>query len=287
MFMQQYQGQYSVTKMAKKLGVSRSGYYAWLKRKTSRHETEERELLRLIIQIFEENKGRYGSPRIWEELIDEFNYKISRKRVERLMRDGKLHAKRKPKAVKTTDSNHSEPVSENVLARDFKASEPGNKWVSDITYLRTLYGWLYLTVIIDLYDRKVIGWALSGSLEASATTIPAFKMAVKNRPPRKGFIFHSDRGVQYCSKLFRQTLCAFCPSVIQSMSRKGNVWDNACAESFFKTLKWELDILEGKHTRQEVKLGIFEYIEIYYNRRRRHSALGYATPLALTNNLAA
>jgi transposase InsO family protein len=228
MFMQQYQGQYSVMKMAKDLGVSRSGYYAWLKCEPCQRETEDRELLRLIIQIFEENKGRYGSPRIWEELVDEFNYRISRKRVERLMRDGKLRARRKPKAAKTTDSKHCEPVSENILARDFRASAPGEKWVSDITYLRTEYGWLYLTVIIDLYDRKVIGWALSASLEASETTIPALKMAVKNRFPRKGFIFHSDRGVQYCSKLFRQSLYAICPSVRQSMSRKGNVWDNAC-----------------------------------------------------------
>jgi transposase InsO family protein len=287
MFMQQYQGQYGVTKMAKDLGVSRSGYYAWLKREPGQRETEDRELLCLIIQIFENNKGRYGSPRIWQELVDEFNYRISRKRVERLMRKEKLWAKRKPKAAKTTDSNHCEPVCENVLARDFRASGPGEKWVSDITYLRTLCGWLYLTVIIDLYDRKVIGWAISASLEASETTIPAFKMAVKNRPPRKGFIFHSDRGVQYCSKHFRQVLYAICPSVRQSISRKGDVWDNACAESFFKTLKWELDILDGKHTRQEVKLGIFEYIEMYYNRRRRHSALGYATPLALSNNFAA
>jgi transposase InsO family protein len=177
-------------------------------------------------------------------------------------------------------------VSENVLARDFTASAPGQKWVSDITYLRTLCGWIYLTVIIDLYDRKVIGWAFSTSLETSATTIPALKMAVKNRVPREGLIFHSDRGVQYCSKLFRRALHDICQSVKQSMSRKSNVWDNACAESFFKTLKWELDILNGKHTEREVKLEVFEYIEMYYNRRRRHSAIGYAIPIALTNKAA-
>jgi transposase InsO family protein len=287
MFMQQYQGHYSVMKMAKDLGVSRSGYYAWINRKPSQRETEDRELLRLIIQIFEDNESRYGSPRIWRELVEDFNWRIGRKRVERLMREEKLRAKRKPKAVKTTDSNHNEPVCENLLARDFKASGPGEKWVTDITYLRTLYGWLYLTVIIDLYDRKVIGWAISASLETSETSVPALEMVVMIRFPSERLIFHSDRGVQYCSKHFRQMLYATCPSVQQSMSRKGNVWDNACAESFFKTLKWELDILNGKHTRQEVKLGVFEYIEMYYNRRRRHSALGYATPLALTNNIAA
>jgi transposase InsO family protein len=282
MFMQQYQGQYSVTKMAKVLGVSRSGYYAWIKRKPTQHEIEDRELLRLIIQIFEEHKGRYGSPRIWRELVDGFNRRVSRKRVARLMRENNKQAKRKRKRVKTTDSNHAEPVSENALARDFHACLPGEKWVSDITYLRTLCGWIFLTVIIDLYDRKVIGWALSDRLEACVSTVPALKMAVKNRFPCKEFIFHSDRGAQYCSKLFRQALYAVCPSVRQSMSRKGDVWDNACAESFFKTLKWEMDILDGKHSKKEVRLGVFEYIEMYYNRLRRHSALGYATPLALT-----
>src|SRR5215470_11828084 len=262
MFMQQYHGQHSVKKMAGDLGVSRSGYYAWLLRKESLRETEDRELLQLIIKIFQDNKGRYGSPRIWSELVEEYNFRISRKRAARLMRENKIQAKRKRKGAKTTDSSHKEPVCENVLARDFTASGPGEKWVSDITYLRTVYGFIYLTVIIDLYDRKVIGWSLSCGLEALETTIPALRMAVKNRVPLKELIFHSDRGVQYCSKHFRHVLYAVCPYVRQSMSRKGNVWDNACAESFFKTLKWELDILNGKHTKQEVKLGVFEYIEI-------------------------
>ena len=287
MFMRQYHGQYSVKKMAKDLGVSGSGYYAWLDRKPSRHKTEDRHLLGLIVKIFQEHKGRYGSPRIWRELVEEFNCRISRKRVERLMRENKKHAKGKRKAIKTTDSSHRQPVFENVLSRDFTAFRPGEKWVSDITYLRTLCGWVYLTVIIDLYDRKVIGWALGDNLQASASTVSALKMAVTNRLPRKGLIFHCDRGVQYCCQLFRQQLSVICPSVRQSMSRKGNVWDNACAESFFKTLKRELGILDGKHTKKEVKTGVFEYIEMYYNRRRRHSAIGYATPLALTNNLAA
>jgi len=271
--------------MAKDLGVSRSGYYAWLIRKPSRHENEDRELLRLIIQIFEENKSRYGSPRIWRELVEEFNYRISRKRVERLMRVNKKQAKQRRKWVKTTDSNHSQPVSDNVLARDFKASVPGEKWVSDITYLATSSGWLYLTVILDLWDRKIIGWNIAEDMGAE-NVCKALKMAVRNRFPRNGLIFHSDRGAQYCSELFHLTLHGICPSVRQSMSRKGNCWDNACAESFFKTLKWELDILNWKHTRQEVKIGVFEYIEMYYNRRRRHSALGYATPIALTTNVA-
>jgi len=286
MFMQQYHGHHSVTKMAKDLGVSRSGYYAWRGRKPSRHEAEDRELLRLIVTIFQEHKGRYGSPRIWRELVEEFNCRISRKRVERLMRRHNKQAKQKRKWVKTTDSNHTHPVSANVLGRDFKTFSPGEKWVSDITYLATSSGWLYLTVVLDLWDRKIIGWNIAEDMRTE-NVIKALKMAACNRAPRKGLLFHSDRGAQYCSERFRLALQDICPSVRQSMSRKGNCWDNACAETFFKTLKWELDILNGRHTKQEVKTGVFEYIEIYYNRHRRHSALGYATPLALTLNNAA
>jgi transposase InsO family protein len=285
MFMQQYQGQYSVMKMAKVLGVSRSGYYAWQGREPSLHEKEDQELLRHIISIFEANKGRYGSPRIWRELVEEFNRKVSRKRVERLMRKQGIQAKGRRKWVKTTDSGHNLPVAKNVLARNFTANKAGEKWVSDITYVLTKDGWLYLTVILDLWDRKIIGWNIADDMGAE-NVYKALMMAVGNRSPRKGLLFHSDRGVQYCSGLFRKVLKTYCPGVRQSMSRKGNCWDNACAESFFKTLKWELDILNGRHSKQEVKAGIFEYIEIYYNRHRRHSALGYATPLALTTNAA-
>jgi transposase InsO family protein len=254
-------------------------------REPSRHEKEDQELLRLIIDIFETNKDRYGSPRIWRELVEDFNLRISRKRVERLMRKHGLQARRKRKWVNTTDSRHTLELSENLLNRDFRAALPGEKWVSDITYLATSNGWLYLTVILDLWDRKIIGWNIAEDMRTE-NVCKALKMAVKNRPPREGLIFHSDRGVQYCSDLFRATLQTLCPGVRQSMSRKGDCWDNACAESFFKTLKWELDILNGKFTKQEVRTGVFEYIEIYYNRRRRHSALGYAIPLALTAKVA-
>ena len=271
--------------MARELGVSRSGYYAWQQRKPGMREKEGQELLRLIIQIFESNYGRYGSPRVWRELVEEFNHRISRKRVERLMRTHGLRAKGKKKWVNTTESRHSLPVAANVLNRDFTAAAPGEKWVSDITYLPTTSGWMYLTVILDLWDRKIIGWNIAEDMH-SENICKALVMAVSNRSPRNGLIFHSDRGVQYCSELFCGTLRTYCPEAQSSMSRKGNCWDNACAESFFKTLKWELDILDGKNTKQEVRTGVFEYIEAYYNRRRRHSAIGYATPLALTNNAA-
>jgi transposase InsO family protein len=271
--------------MAKVLGVSRSGYYAFEGRTPSRHEQEDQALAELIKRIFEDHYGRYGSPRVWEELQSR-GFQVSRKRVARLMWKQKLWARRRRKYAKTTDSSHGLWVAENILNRDFQAAYPGEKWVSDITYLRTVFGWLYLTVVIDLWDRKVIGWSMGKELTA-AYVCRALEMAVGNRLPRQGLIFHSDRGIQYCSEEFRTMLSRLCPSARQSMSRKGNCWDNACAESFFKTLKVELDILEGEHNFKEVQTGVFEYIEIYYNRRRRHSALGYAIPIALTPNNAA
>jgi transposase InsO family protein len=280
--MKQHKGKSSIAKMAKFFRVSRSGYYAWEKRKPSKHELEDLVLAKIIKKIFESHFSRYGSPRIYAELKD-VGIKISRKRVARLMKKLRLCVKTPKKWQQTTDSNHDLYVSRNILARNFKASFPGEKWVSDITYLRTSSGWLYLTVIIDLWDRKVIGWNIAPNLLAE-NICAAFRMAVLNRPPRIGLIFHSDRGVQYCSELFRITLKHLCLTVQQSMSRKGNCWDNACAESFFKTLKQELPIFNGRNSKQEVKTKVFEYIEIYYNRCRRHSALGYAIPVALTSN---
>jgi transposase InsO family protein len=276
---------YSVTKMAKALRVSRSGYYAWKERKMSRHEEDDLRLTKEIKQIFNDHHKRYGSPRVWHELKS-LGWRISRKRVERLMRKLGLAARRRIKWAKTTNSNHKLPISENILRQDFWAAFPGEKWVTDITYLSTDSGWLYLTVIIDLWDRKVVGWSIADDLTAKQTC-RALEMAVGSRPPREGLIFHSDQGVQYCSEEFRNTLFRLCPTARQSMSRKANCWDNACAESFFKTLKIELDDLKRRCSKKQVKTAVFEYIEVYYNRCRRHSALGYATPLALTNNFAA
>jgi transposase InsO family protein len=202
------------------------------------------------------------------------------------MREGNLKARIRRKWVKTTDSRHHYARSENILNRDFHAEYPGEKWVSDITFLRTTSGWLYLTVVLDLWDRKVIGWSMAKKLTAEQVS-RALVMAVGNRPPRDGLIFHSDQGKQYCSEEFRTTLERLCPLVFQSMSRKGNCWDNACAESFFKTLKIELAILGGRQSFNHIQTAVFEYIEVYYNRCRRHSALGYATPLALSTNIVA
>jgi transposase InsO family protein len=283
--MKQHKDKRPIAKMAKQFGVSRSGYYAWEGRGPSKNALESQALAELIREIFKQNFSRYGSPRVWAELRGN-GIRVGRKRVERLMRGHNLRAKMPRGWVKTTDSRHSLPVAENLLNRDFTAACPGEKWVSDITYLRANGGFLYLTIIIDLWDRKVIGWNIAGNLR-SENLCKALRMAALNRPPREWLIFHSDRGIQYCSDKFRRALKKACPSPRQSMSRKGNCWDNACAESFFKTLKWELDILGGKHSKKEVEVGVFEYIEVYYNRRRRHSALGYAIPLAFTINYAA
>jgi transposase InsO family protein len=285
MFMKMNNGKHSIAKMAKVLGVSRSGYYAWDARKPSRHEHETLILEGLIRQIFIKHLRRYGSPRIWAELRA-LGWRVGKKRVERLMRKQRLRANRRRKRVKTADCRHHFLASENVLNREFAASFPGEKWVSDITHLRTSSGSLYLTIVLDLWDRKVVGWSMSKQMTAEQASL-ALNMAANNRRPREGLIFHSDQGAQYCSEEFRNALKRLCPSVRQSMSRKGNCWDNACAESFIKTLKAELEILNGRNNLSQVKTAVFEYIEVYYNRCRRHSALGYATPLAFAANIAA
>jgi transposase InsO family protein len=278
-FIQENKGIYAVKEMTELMGVSRGAYYKWARNGFSdRQSKADEEFLILIREIVKNHHRRYGILRVRKELLNKYGKRVSRKKVTRLMRENGLNARRKKKYAKTTDSKHNLPVCENILNQEFHAEKPGQKWVSDITYLRTTDGWLYFTVIIDLFDRKVIGWSFSVNMETVNTTVPALKMAAKNRTPEKDLIFHSDRGVQYCAKVFRNTLSEVCPTVRQSMSRKGNVWDNACAESFFKTLKCELETLEGKHSEAEVRQSVFMYIESYYNRIRMHSVLDYVAP---------
>jgi putative transposase len=283
-FMQANKGRYTVKEMTGLLGVSRNAYYQWARKGVSlRRKEADAELVRLIRQIQARHQRRYGSPRIQRELRYAYGKRVSVKKVARLMMENGLNARRKRTFIRTTETNHTLAVCENILGREFHAEKGGQKWVSDITYLRTLNGWVYLTVVLDLYDRKVIGWALSAGMQAAETTISALDMAVKNRTPEDGLIFHSDRGVQYCDQSFRALLREHCPSVRQSMSRKGNCWDNACAESFFKTLKRELETLEGKHSGSEVRQSVFFYIEAYYNRIRIHSVLDYVAPNAFNS----
>ncbi len=278
-FMKANQNEYAVKEMAMLFGVSRSAYYRWARNGASqRRKADDAELVRLILEIVANHHRRYGSPRVRRELRDTYGKRVSLKKVARLMRENGLNARRSRKHIPTTDSNHALAVFENVLSREFYAESGGVKWVSDITYLRTINGWVYLTIVLDLFDRKIIGWALSLGMETSETVIAAFEMAVKNRSPQGGLIFHSDRGVQYCAQSFQDVLRKRSPTVRQSMSRKGNCWDNACAESFFKTLKRELETLDGRHSEAEVRQSVFFYIEAYYNRIRMHSALDYVAP---------
>lgn len=232
-------------------------------------------LLERIDQIHEESKGRYGSPRITEQLHDE-GYRASRPRVARLMRYNGICAVGKKKFKVTTDSNHNYPVSPNLLNRDFSASEPEKVWVSDLTYIFTQEGWLFLTVIIDLYNRMVVGWSMSNGMSAAETTISALWHACNRFHPPAELIFHSDRGIQYACTDFKERLADY--HIIQSMSAKGDCWDNAVVESFFSTLKKELIYRHNYKTRWEARLSIFEYIEIFYNRIRKHSSLGNKSP---------
>jgi transposase InsO family protein len=278
-FMSENRGRYTVREMAKLFGVSCSAYYRWAKYGVSgKRKEEEEKLVDLIRKIQENHHYRYGSPRVREELRNSYGKRLSLKKVARLMRENGLNAKRRRKYIPTTDSNHGLPVCKNILHREFHAEGAGQKWVSDITYLRTVGGWVFLTIVLDLYDRKIIGWALSGDLETFHTTIPALEMAFANRKAQEDLIFHSDRGVQYCAKAFRELLGECCPTVRQSMSRKGNCWDNACAESFFKTLKRELETVDGNYSAGEVRQSVFMYLEAYYNRIRMHSVLDYEAP---------
>jgi putative transposase len=265
-----------VEKMCKVLGVSSSSYYYWLKHPVSLTELKSQVLLSQIESIYRKSRCCYGSPRIAIE-PEQAGTTVSRPRVARVMKRANLRSiVRQRYRVGTTDSKHQYVVSENYLQQDFTAERLAQKWVSDLTYIKTGEGWLYLTAVIDLADRKVIGWALSETMKALDTTMAAFKMAVNNRPIIQPLLFHSDRGVQYACSEFTELLKKY--PVQQSMSRKGNCWDNAVAESFFKTLKTEMVYHRSFQTKAEARLAIFEYIEVWYNRQRRHSALGYLTP---------
>ena len=278
-FMDDNRSCWSIVRMAKVLEVSASGYYAWRQRKPSARAVSDCAMVAQISAIQERNKRRYGSPRVHAEL-GTMGIRIGHNRVARLMRLNNLGSMPRKRFIVTTDSRHHEPVAENILDRKFAVAEPNTVWVSDITYLPTSEGWLYLCVVIDLFNRMVVGWSMRTDMTATMV-IEAFMMAMMQRKPKGSLIFHSDRGVQYCSSAFRKASLAALPTLVRSMSRKGNCWDNACAESFFKTLKRELEELSGAYSRKNVRLAVFEYIEAYYNRIRLHSRNGYRPPAAV------
>ncbi len=265
---------FSVRIMCRLLNVSRSGYYAWCKRSPSTQEKHNLFLDQKILEIHKLHEGRYGALRILRALLAA-GVVTSFNRLKRRLQKLKIKAKRGKKFKLTTDSKHNLPYAQNILNREFEAAAPNQKWVGDITYIPTQEGWLYLAVVIDLYSRKVIGWSMSKRINKKLVC-DALNMALALRSFPKGVLFHSDRGSQYCSKRYQKMIKNH--DMIPSMSRKGNCWDNAVAESFFKTLKSELVDLTQYKTRDDARGEIFKYIVSYYNQIRIHSALDFKAP---------
>jgi len=266
--------------MCKVLEVSRSGYYEWLNVKDKRIMNKNN-FEALVIAAYEQSNATYGSPRIAIQLTNDLNLNISKTTVARVMKKRNLTARRKRRFKNTTDSNHNLPIAPNLLNREFKAEELATKWVGDITYIRMNNKWLYLTTVIDLADRMVIGWSLSNNMTTKDTVARAFLTAVNYRSPKANLIFHSDRGVQYASDEFKKLLSQY--EVIQSMSRKGNCWDNAVAESFFKTVKVECLYKHTIISQKQAYSILFKYIDGWYNTIRIHSALNGLSPLKVQN----
>lgn len=254
--------------------VSRSGYYAWRKYEKSARQKENERLIPIVHAAHKNSKGTYGARRIAEE-IKAHGSPCGRVRAGTLMKLAGVSARQKKKFKATTNSKHNLPVAKNLLNRQFEVKEPDRMYVSDITYIWTHEGWLYLAVVLDLFSRQVVGWSLSSRM-SKKLIMNALRMAIWRRQPLSGLIFHSDRGSQYCSKDFQKMLKTH--KMISSMSRKGNCWDNAVAESFFGSLKTERVFFSGYITREEARMDIVDYIEMFYNSNRRHSYLGYVSP---------
>jgi transposase InsO family protein len=266
--------EFPVEFMCQHLGVSRSGYYAWGHRPPSHRLQQDQTLGAHSQQIHLQSRGTYGRPRVHAVLRAQ-GVKTSSKRIHRLMKTQGLHARRPRRFRCTTDSKHVLPVSPNVLARAFEAQAPNQSWVGDITYIETAQGWLYLAVLLDLFSRRVIGWSMGETLDRSLC-LSALEMALRGRNPPPGLVHHTDRGSQYASSDYQAALLIF--GMVGSMSRKGNCWDNAVAESFFATIKAELCHRLHFVTRSQARHAIFEYIEVFYNRERLHSTLDYRSP---------
>ena len=260
--------------------VSRSGYYAWKSRGQSRHSKENQGLAEIVKETHIKSKDSYGARRHASELRSQ-GYHCGRYRAKTIMEIAKVSAKQKRKFKATTDSNHNKKTSPNLLNREFAVQKPNKVWVSDITYIKTSEGWLYLAVVIDLFNREVVGWSMGERINRKLV-IDATRMAVSRYQPGPELIYHSDRGSQYCSKDFINYIKGL--KMLSSMSRKGDCWDNAVAESFFGTLKKEL--VHSKHysSREQAKLDIVDYIEMFYNSFRRHSYLNYRSPREVRKN---
>jgi len=260
--------------MCKIIKVDKSSYYHWIKAGCIINKVDTI-LNELIQSIFVQGRTNYGTRRIQDKLLELYGLIISRKRISSIMKDLNLKVKMKRRYKNTTDSNHNLPIASNILNRDFYASSPNEKWVGDITYISTGEGWLYLATVIDLYSRKIVGWSMDDTMKVSLVN-DALNMAIQQRNPLTGLLWHTDRGSQYASYSHKDLLLK--NNITASMSRKGNCWDNAVAESFFKSLKNELVYQTYFYTKKQAKEQIFEYIEFYYNRTRSHSYLNNLSP---------
>jgi transposase InsO family protein len=274
-FVEAEKAHYPIRLMCRCLRVSRSGYYAWRKRPSSARAKQDARLRVEIAVSHTASRRTYGSPRILRDLREE-GHRVSRKRVARLMRELGLEGRRKRRFRATTDSKHRFPVAPNVLMRDFDVETPNTAWVTDITYVATLEGWLYLAVVLDLYSRRVVGYAMSERIDR-ALVLEALREALMQRPGVRDLIHHSDRGSQYASHDYREALEQ--AGITCSMSRRGNCWDNAVVESFFGTLKTELLYELPLQTRGATRSAVADYIDAFYNVRRRHSSLDYQSPV--------
>jgi putative transposase len=269
-----HRSEFSVKKMCRVLGVSRSGYYIWGKHSKSNRQRENERLLMYIRDAFIKGRGTYGSPRVTAEL-QAHGIECSKKRVAHLMKSHGIKAKTKRKFKATKKSKHEFLVADNLLGRRFSTDVANKVWVSDITLIWTREGWLYLAAILDVFNRKIIGWSMDNRLSHEILA-DALRKAIRQRRPKAGVMFHSDRGTQYTSYAFQELMEKY--GFIQSMNSSGNCYDNALMESFFHTLKTELVYFEKYQTKQEARGSIFEYIEVFYNCVRRHSSLNYCSP---------
>lgn len=281
-FIEEHLRSYPIKTVCSVLEVSRSGYHAWLRRPVSSRTRRRQELAAKIKAVHGENRGVYGSPRVYRALMAQ-GESVCQNTVADIMKERQIRAKSKRKFLpRTTDSVHHQPVAGNVLDRQFDAPLPNQKWAADITYIPTDEGWMYLAGVIDLCSRRIVGWSMADHLRVELVS-DALKMALARRQPQAGLLHHSDRGVQYASEDYMDLLQSH--DMEPSMSGKGDCWDNAAAESFWATLKTELVNHEHYATHEEARASIFEYIEVFYNRKRLHSSLGYQSPEAFEASL--
>ncbi len=274
-FIEEHQQRWPIALQCEVLEVSRSGFYGWRKRPPSARRLRQEALLEDIQQVHTDSHANYGAPRVHAELVAR-GQACNRKTVAKLMRQQGIRSRcRRRFRVQTTDSNHRRPVAENLLNRNFQPVRANQTWVADITYIPTDEGWLYLAAVLDLYSRKIVGWSMSSRID-SRLVVDALEMAIGRQRPPAGLLVHSDRGVQYASEHYQRMLARH--GITCSMSRKANCWDNAPMESFFATLKTELVHHERYASRSVARQSVFEYLEVFYNRVRRHSSLGYLSP---------